>query len=573
MKTRQLFLLLLAAALFSCATADRGAGDIPSLDEAIEQSAADIAAKLPQGTRVAIAAFESPHGNLSGYIMDEIAGVLTDGSLEVADRNNLDYVYKELDLQTSGAVDEESAQSVGKFLGARYVITGQLVNLGGRYRYRLNSVNVETAVHESSTRLDVRNDRNFETMLAALRDAAPVIRTASYGGSSTPHTAGTFLDRGITFASRGEYEMAIADFTEAINLDPDMQTAWMLRGRALYASVSHVISVGENFSSVGATHTIGYEMLTEEKKAIHDRAIADFTQAIRLDQDNAKTYNERGNIYDHKGDYDRAIADYNQAIRLNPDYASAYSNRGVAYLRKGDYDRAIADYNQAIQLDPDEAVGYNNRGVAYRCKGDYDRAIADYNQAIRLDPDYASAYSNRGVAYDKKGDYDRAIADYNQAIRLDPDYTLAYYNRGVAYSLKGDYDRAIADYNQYIRLDPNDADTYNRRGVAYRDKGDYDRAIADYNQAIRLDPDYTVAYNNRGDAYRDKGDYDRAIADYTQSIRLNPDNTRTHNERAYSYYQKKDYARARADWEKALKIDPNYTTGREWLEFLRKEGH
>ncbi|MDR1229789.1 MAG: hypothetical protein LBK61_00140, partial [Spirochaetaceae bacterium] len=185
MKKKTSISLLLVLVFFSCATAD-GNGRGPardeaaalsagnsiasteengaglSLDEAIARSARDVAAKLPAGMRVAVVAFESPEQNLSGYIMDEIAGELTAGSLEVADRNNLAYVYKELGFQTSGEVDDESAQAVGKFLGARYVIVGQFVDLGGRYRYRLNGINVETAVHESSTRLDVRNDRYFQ---------------------------------------------------------------------------------------------------------------------------------------------------------------------------------------------------------------------------------------------------------------------------------------------------------------------------------------------------------------------------------------------------------------------------
>ncbi len=67
----------------------------------------------------------------------------------------------------------------------------------------------------------------------------------------------------------------------------------------------------------------------------------------------AKAYNNRGNAYDAKGDYDRAIADYTEAIRLDPKYAHAYNNRGNAYGAKGDYDHAIADFDQVIrELDP-----------------------------------------------------------------------------------------------------------------------------------------------------------------------------------------------------------------------------
>jgi tetratricopeptide (TPR) repeat protein len=66
-------------------------------------------------------------------------------------------------------------------------------------------------------------------------------------------------------------------------------------------------------------------------------------------------YNNRGNAYSDKGDYDRAIADYTQAIRLAPNVASRYYNRGLAYYSKKDYDRAIVDFNQAIRLDPNNA--------------------------------------------------------------------------------------------------------------------------------------------------------------------------------------------------------------------------
>jgi hypothetical protein len=45
-------------------------------------------------------------------------------------------VYRELNLRMSGDVSDESALSIGKFLGADMVITGQLTELGGPYRWK-----------------------------------------------------------------------------------------------------------------------------------------------------------------------------------------------------------------------------------------------------------------------------------------------------------------------------------------------------------------------------------------------------------------------------------------------------
>jgi tetratricopeptide (TPR) repeat protein len=186
-------------------------------------------------------------------------------------------------------------------------------------------------------------------------------------------------------------------------------------------------------------------------------------------------YFKSGNAYNNKGDYDRAIADYTEALRLDPNLVAAYFNRGDAYRNKGDYDRAIADYTEALRLDPNLAsnlnpnfaFAYNNRGIAYYEKGNYDRAIADYTEALRLNPNYTEAYNNRGIAYYEKGNYDRAIADFTEALRIKPNFAFAYSNRGYAYYKKGDFGRALTDFNEALRVDPNYASAYNHRGLAY----------------------------------------------------------------------------------------------------------
>ena len=227
-------------------------------------------------------------------------------------------------------------------------------------------------------------------------------------------------------------------------------------------------------------------------KGDDDRAIAEYNEAIRLDPKFAYAYSSRGLTYDHKGDLERASPDYDEAIRLDPKYAQALFNRGNAYYQKGDDDRAIADYNEAIRLSPKFAYAYNNRGTAFDHKGDDDRAIADFNEAIRLDPKFAQAYSNRGLANYQRGDFDRAIADYGEAIRLDPKYAYAYNNRGNAYYHKGDENRAIADYSEAIRLDPKYAQAYFNRGVTSLYAARLPNALGRFGSISRAQPQIRV---------------------------------------------------------------------------------
>ena len=133
--------------------------------------------------------------------------------------------------------------------------------------------------------------------------------------------------------------------------------------------------------------------------------------------DTAEAYLARGDELAGMRDFGRAIADYTEAIRLKPDYAQAYNNRGLAYSlqSKSQMPNAIADYSQAIQLRPAYARAYNNRGVAYMASGHADEAMRDFNRAIQLQPDFAQAHRNRGNAEYRAGQLGPAIYDFYRA--------------------------------------------------------------------------------------------------------------------------------------------------------------
>lgn len=197
----------------------------------------------------------------------------------------------------------------------------------------------------------------------------------------------------------------------------------------------------------------------------------------------------RGDHYWEKGEHDKAIADYDEAIHLDPTKARAFNNRGVVYAEQmKEYDQAIADFDEAIRLNPRYAEAFNGRGLAYACKQQYDNAILDFTQAIELNPASYWFRCNRGVAYREQKAYDKAIADFTEAIRLDPKSPTALENRGFAYLQKEEYDLAIADYTDLILLSPKAVSAYLFRSKAYAREGNQRQADEDYAKAIELDP-------------------------------------------------------------------------------------
>jgi len=207
-----------------------------------------------------------------------------------------------------------------------------------------------------------------------------------------------------------------------------------------------------------------------------DMAIGDYSTAIELSPTYSVSYHGRGVSHSKKGMHQRAIADFAKAIELDPDYVKAYNNRGIAYTSLGCYKEALADFRTAIELDPLYSRAYNNRAIAHTRMLNYDLAIADCSKAIDLDPHYDKAYNNRGVAYGGKGMQDEALRDFTKAIELNREYATAYSARGLAYAQKGQYHRAVADFDAALRLNPNDhAARHDRNkalGILRRQGGD-----------------------------------------------------------------------------------------------------
>ncbi len=234
------------------------------------------------------------------------------------------------------------------------------------------------------------------------------------------------------------------------------------------------------------------------KHGKYEKAIEECTTQLHNTQSKEKManlYYYRGRAYEQKDDSEKAYADLSKALELNNKLYPANISLGMIYYHRGSFDKAIAQYNRAIELKPEGlylCAIYTNRGNAYNSQKKFDLAIADYTKCIESNPtstSLANAYTMRGRAYLSKKEYDKSILDSNKAIELNPKLFPAYNERGVAFHLKGKYDEAVADFSTAINLQPvgvNLFAVYANRGNALKAKGQYDLAIADYNKAVEL---------------------------------------------------------------------------------------
>lgn len=179
--------------------------------------------------------------------------------------------------------------------------------------------------------------------------------------------------------------------------------------------------------------------------------------SIRLDSTNAKSYFNRGCIYQTMDKDSLAMLDYVHAINIDDNYADAYYNRGIIYEKSARYEEALADYNKALKQQPSYLTDiYNNRGNVYLALNDSSKALSDYGKVIDLDTTNINAYSNRAGLYIKQKELDKALEDCNRGLNIDSSFVRLYKQRANIYELKKNYESAIHDYERVLSLDYSD---------------------------------------------------------------------------------------------------------------------
>jgi tetratricopeptide (TPR) repeat protein len=166
-------------------------------------------------------------------------------------------------------------------------------------------------------------------------------------------------------------------------------------------------------------------------KGFFDLAFADYDDAIAADPGLAITYGDRGMLLTARGRHTEAIPDLTRAIEANPRDADSYYYRGLCYEALGIDDLAIEDISASIGIKTPSEFLFERRGTIYFRKGDYDRALDDYEHALAANPQYAPAMYARGVIKLKKGDAAGGKADIALATKYLKTVALEMARAGV----------------------------------------------------------------------------------------------------------------------------------------------
>ncbi|ESP04783.1 hypothetical protein LOTGIDRAFT_156007 [Lottia gigantea] len=340
------------------------------------------------------------------------------------------------------------------------------------------------------------------------------------------HPKNVFINRGLLYFERKDYDNAVYDFQMSAKLSP----------------LDHRIH-----------HTLG---LCYHKLGRLQEAVQTFTDCLKLKPFFLDGLISRGNVYmdyGHADGLDFARRDYQRALRLDPMCLPARVNLAYTLQVEGHLMQAWEQFTSAIEVKPTYKPALEGRAIVNLQMSNMFGASQDITASIKVQPT-AELLTNRGVIQQFMNDSINAMRDYQAAIKLDKTYSLAYFNMGNVNFHTRHFKQALDNYNKAVEFNNKDESAFLNRAITKVLLRDAQGALSDFKAAIKLSPHSAHMYFNRGNLYTSLQQYDKAEKDYTKALELVPDDALTLKRRADVRGKLGKREEAVADYKHAIEI-------------------
>ena len=351
-----------------------------------------------------------------------------------------------------------------------------------------------------------------------------------------PDSADAHLNLGLLYAHRDQPEdqdTAVAEYREALRLDPKLDAARISLGRALFSLKQYSASVSalEEYAKRQPRDDQGYYLLGLAYAGLNQfqKAEASLQQAKRLNPGNADTRYNLGLALVRTGKPDEAIQEFDVAAKLNPSDPEVHAQLASVLQQQNQKERAQVELRKSQQLrgrsDQQAQAGkLNDESNHYLLAGNPQAAVESYRKALKLNPDDAKLHYNLSLALDRVGDKAAEQEELKSAIRLDPNLSVAHNQLGLLYMGDGRLPEAEKYFKNAIQIDPKYAEAQNNLGVLYSQQGKDSEAATLFQQAIQNDPTYVKAYVNLGLTMAKQGAFPQAAQQFQAALKVDPQN-------------------------------------------------
>jgi tetratricopeptide (TPR) repeat protein len=377
-------------------------------------------------------------------------------------------------------------------------------------------------------------------------------------GVAPPAAARMLATLGTVYLERGRIDDALAQFAGAIELEPSLAQAHVLRGLAYERSnrpADAAAAYRAAWQSKPDEATTAYLVLRAEPAA--SAALDALRTAVMRRSESASTSPEGLPVADllddasvavplfapaayghafaliHQGKFDEALVALKQAadadpLVIDPGLRLEEAKRGITALREKNLRVAVAELQSALKRSPQSAELHRVFATALAAAKQHAESLSQLREAARLNPrDERSRIAIADVLV-ASGQPDAARESLRETIRDLPESAEAYWQLGRVEQVLGDAG-AVQSFERAATkpLVAGRARLYAIIGQAYHAQFDLDRAVTAYRQRVRIAPNDRDAHFDLGEVYRAQDKLDDALVEYLAAALIDPANART----------------------------------------------
>jgi serine/threonine protein kinase/tetratricopeptide (TPR) repeat protein len=144
-------------------------------------------------------------------------------------------------------------------------------------------------------------------------------------------------------------------------------------------------------------------------------ALAEYKEAIRIDPKFVLAYANVGFTYLYQmGDVSSALPECQKILELEPGNGWAQDCLGMSYFAKNELPQAQAAFEKAVAANPQGTLSRYRLAHTYRLQGNYQQALETLQQIQKVDPSETSAFYDMGVVYERMGDRQKARESFTR---------------------------------------------------------------------------------------------------------------------------------------------------------------
>ncbi|MBN1350634.1 tetratricopeptide repeat protein [candidate division KSB1 bacterium] len=444
-------------------------------------------------------------------------------------------IFKSLEIDPHGELDDRTISQIGQFAHAEAVIYGSFYLVQNMLSINVQLYDCNSGMLLKEENIEGEGLEHVFSMVDALTLRVKTGLKLSFEEMNEPDfdiaqistkslQAYKCYTEGVHLAYKAYIPDAIQKMNQAIGYDSTFAMAHF------WASIAYKYlgQIGESNRSLLNAVEYAEHVSPKEKLKIdwvyaafnneHEKAFDYLKKLVQLYPDDKELNYQLAAFYYYQKQTKSADHYLDFTLKLDPDYAPAYMLASVLAREKGDYESAIKWLEKHVQLKPEDATPYHNLGEMYETLGSFERAISYYQQALSIKPDFYYSILNLAHTYSTVGEYERGRERYRSALTLLPNEELkAEVFAGLAQIdiSQGKFSSALRNIRRALAFPKDDSERATYLVLianVYFRKGQFDSTIAFARRAVSLNEQSITAHNTLCNGFLKLGEIDSAEA-------------------------------------------------------------